>query len=119
MSELTVATLPRGLGPQTAQSGHGDCAPWSTPSTVGWRSAPTYQIARTQVGGSDGETRRDKTANDNDLLMQRQYKATVGRYHNLTDSQTLIGEYARFAAENHQGDELVNGSLNLGVALCF
>lgn len=79
----------------------------------------TYRFEATKVGVSYGQTRLDRAGSDSTLLLNTQDKLTLGLYHNLTDSLTLSGEYSRFTAENHQGDELKNDSFNLGLALFF
>ena len=72
----------------------------------------TYKLGKTKLGVSYMTSKQDKVTNvDNE-------KITLGAYHNLTPSLTLVGEYSQQESELDTGtDESAN--VNLGAILFF
>jgi hypothetical protein len=80
----------------------------------------TYKFGDTKLGVNYGESNLDPAPGEapSSLVMTNK-KYTVGIYHSLTESLTLLGEFTDTKAESHDGLENDSSNFNIGAYLSF
>lgn len=85
----------------------------------GWFLQATHLFGDTKVGINYGQSTVDLTATDSAIQLKSQSKVTLGVYHPVLTLFTIALEVSDIDAKNHQGDDIGNQAISVGVMTRF
>jgi predicted porin len=86
----------------------------------GFLAQLTWTLGDTKIGANYGRSDLDLAPGEApSALVKRNEKVTLGIYHSLTPSLTLLAEYTDVQSEAHDGTENESRNFNIGAFLSF